>query len=195
MTTKIREIRLRRGLTQEQLARRAKTTGATISRWETHPSRVTIPVLENLAKILDVSPADLLPGISRETPRKSGNVAMIHSLDDTRAVAFDLVELDSLTETSVELIAVLQVRGDAMAPTLHDGDRCLVDTSETEASSAGIYCLQMGRTAQVRRLSTNPVNGKINIMCDNKTYGDHVDVPPSAVNIIGKVIWVGHRLQ
>jgi phage repressor protein C with HTH and peptisase S24 domain len=89
---------------------------------------------------------------------------------------------------------MLRVKGDAMTPTLHEGDQCLVDTSDTDIFATGIYCIQIGRTAQPRRLSVNPINGRINIRCDNQTYGEYLDVEPNAVKVIGRIIWFGHKL-
>jgi len=193
MKTRIREIRQQRGMTQEQLAKLAKTTGATISRWETHPSRVTVPTLQNLARILDVSPSELL-GISPAAKTGGRGVAMIRNLSADALMAFDVSELENITNTPAEVLAVLYVKGDAMEPTLHDGDRALVDMSDAEVFTAGVYCVQIGRTAQVRRLSVSPVNGMINIKCDNAAYGEYADVAPNAVKVIGRVVWVGHRL-
>jgi len=193
MKTRIREIRQQRGLTQEQLAKLAKTTGATISRWESHPSRVTVPTLQNLARILDVTPSDLL-GISPAAKTGGRGVAMIRNLSADALMAFDVSELENIANTPAEVLAVLYVKGDAMVPTLHDGDRALVDLSDAEVFAAGIYCIQMGRTAQVRRLSVNPVNGMVNIRCDNTAYSEFADVAPNAVKVIGRVVWVGHKL-
>ena len=193
MTTRIREFRQLRGMTQEQLARLAKTTGATISRWESQPSRVTVPTLQNIARILDVTPADLLGNIAT-TKTITRGVAMIRNLSGDALTAFDIGELENITESSAEVLAVLYVKGDAMEPTLHDGDRAIVDTSDAEIFASGIYCIQLGRTAQVRRLSVNPVNGTLDVSCDNPKYDIYRDVQPNAVKVIGRVVWVGKRL-
>ena len=193
MVTKIREVRLWRGLTQEELARKTKTTAATISRWENYPSRVNINVLENLARVLDVSPAELLAGVNQQKI-KSGDVVMIQGIDTTHANPFDPALLESMTKTPAENMAMLEVRGDAMSPTLHEGDQCLVNTTDRNIFAPGIYAIQMGQTAQVRRLFVNPVNGRVTIKCDNQTYEDYSDIEPNAIRVIGKIIWVGRRL-
>ena len=193
METRIKEIRLWRGLTQFDLAKKAKTTAATISRWENYPSRVSIDTLNNLARILDVQPAELLGGIKPST-EYSGEIVMIRGINDAQSNPFDPSTLESLTRTPAESLAMLRVKGDSMSPTLDDGDQALVDTTDADIYAGGLYCIQLGQTAQVRRLSVNPVNGRINIMCDNSAYDDYTDVEPNAVKIIGKLVWRGHKL-
>jgi len=191
--THIKEIRLWRGMTQEELAKLAKTTSATISRWENYPSRVSVDVLTNLARILDVHPAELLAGV-RSQSQPSGGVVMIRVLESKQSNPFDPAILEAVTRTPAADLAMMNVKGDAMSPTLQNGDQCLVDTSDTDVFSSGLYCIQLGRTAQVRRLSVNPINGKINIRCDNKSYDDYVDVKLDAVKVIGRVIWRGQKI-
>jgi transcriptional regulator with XRE-family HTH domain len=181
-------------MTQGQLAKRAKTTAATISRWETQPSRVSVETLTNLASILDVEPADLLADVKGKSQTLTGNIIMIHGIDGTQANPFDAAMLESLTRTPAADLAMLKISGDAMTPTLHAGDHCLVDTSDTDIVSTGVYCIQIGRSAHPRRLSVNPINGRIDIRCDNKSYGDYLDVEPNAVKVIGRVVWCGHKI-
>lgn len=57
---RIRELRIRRGLTQAELAEKAGTTAATISRLETNAMTVSTDWLERLATILAVHPAELI---------------------------------------------------------------------------------------------------------------------------------------
>jgi len=193
-STKIREIRQLRGLTQEQLAGRVPTTAATISRWETHPSRVSVDVLNNLARILDVSPADLLADVKGKPSKQKGDIVMIRGIEGARANPFDPTTLESLTKTPATDLAMLWVKGDAMVPTLCEGDHCLVDTSNADIFSSGIYCIRIGNTAQPRRLSVNPIDGRVNIRCDNKSYGDYLNVEPHTVKVIGRIIWFSHKL-
>jgi transcriptional regulator with XRE-family HTH domain len=193
LDTKIREIRLWRGLTQEDVAKKAKTSAATISRWEKYPSRVTVPILNNLAKILDVSPTDFLADI--KPARMAGDeVVMLRGLVEPINTPFSSTVLKSLTKSPADDLAMLYVHGDAMQPTLGEGDQCLVDTADRDISAPGIYCIQLGQAAQARRLSLNPINGRINILCDNRAYDDYSDVDPQMIRVIGRIIWVGHRL-
>ena len=57
---KLKEIRLRAGLTQEQLAESCNTTQNCISRWETGKVQPSIEVLRQLASVLRCTTDELL---------------------------------------------------------------------------------------------------------------------------------------
>ncbi|MCS6987756.1 MAG: helix-turn-helix transcriptional regulator [Sphingomonadaceae bacterium] len=69
MTSRLREIRMARGLTLAEVAARCRppTTAVTIGRLETGLRRLTLPWLERLARALDCDPVDLLPGPARSS--------------------------------------------------------------------------------------------------------------------------------
>ena len=56
----LREIRLKRGLSQEELAHRADIHRTYVSSLERCQYSATIDMVETLARILDVEPSDLL---------------------------------------------------------------------------------------------------------------------------------------
>jgi transcriptional regulator with XRE-family HTH domain len=56
----LREIRLKRGLSQEELAHRADIHRTYVSSLERCQYSATIDMVETLARILEVEPADLL---------------------------------------------------------------------------------------------------------------------------------------
>jgi len=60
MTNQIKAIREQRGLTQDELARRTGTTGATISRLESGRRKLSQEYMESIAKVLSVDPGDLV---------------------------------------------------------------------------------------------------------------------------------------
>jgi transcriptional regulator with XRE-family HTH domain len=63
-------LRLAKGLTQVQLARKAKVTQATVSGLETgRTKRVDFPVLERLAAVLGVAPHRLFQTVTRARRR------------------------------------------------------------------------------------------------------------------------------
>lgn len=78
--TRIAEARQEKGWSTEELARRCKTSGATMSRWQSGKQRVSFDDLELLAKLLEkpvqyflpewyVDPESLPPQIARLTNR------------------------------------------------------------------------------------------------------------------------------
>jgi transcriptional regulator with XRE-family HTH domain len=60
---RIRELRLARGWTEEQLGAHAGVTTLDVSHVETGEPDVSVSTLEKLAAALDVSPAELFSGI------------------------------------------------------------------------------------------------------------------------------------
>lgn len=82
----LRALRTRRGLTQEQLARRLHVSGAAVSKWETGKCLPDLTKLEALAEVLDVGILELMRcggavgepssgGRPRSPPRKGGTAA------------------------------------------------------------------------------------------------------------------------
>jgi DNA-binding Xre family transcriptional regulator len=66
----LREARVAAGLTQVQLAKRAKVRQATVSDLETgKPGRIDLEVLDKLCRVLGLEPGDLL---KRESSNRRG---------------------------------------------------------------------------------------------------------------------------
>ena len=90
--TLLREARLRAGLTQEELARRAGTTQSAISRWESGSTR---PPLEMLRRLVRACGLDLRVGIREYDSdattllERTVSLSPAERLDEvTRAAAF-----------------------------------------------------------------------------------------------------------
>jgi transcriptional regulator with XRE-family HTH domain len=66
---RIRELRLARGWTEEQLGAHAGVTTLDVIRVETDALDVSVSTLEKLAAALDVTPADLLGGLVQLSPK------------------------------------------------------------------------------------------------------------------------------
>jgi len=63
--TRLQAARNRAGLSQEQLAHRAKLHQVTVSLIENGRRAVTLTTLEKLARALQVAPADLVPPLRK----------------------------------------------------------------------------------------------------------------------------------
>lgn len=122
--TLIRRIRQDRGLTLGDVAKRMDCAPATVSRWEREPGRVTVPVLRNLARVLDCDVADLLrAGRARVANTWGVGIVRLDPITDEGEPCFLSREtLAALTDTPPDQLRVLRVVGDAMLPTLRDGD-------------------------------------------------------------------------
>lgn len=104
---------------------------------------------------------------------------------------------EELQSTEANL-AILETRGDSMAPTLHSGDRVVIDTSHRVPSPDGIYAIRDGYgLIVVKRLQTllrsNPP--RIRIISDNTAnQPEEVDAEEFQEQIVGRVLWGIKRL-
>ena len=74
----IRELREKRSMTQRELAEKIQVSDKTVSKWETEKGLPDIGIIEDLAKALGVSLAELLTGDYRENENVSANMRKLH---------------------------------------------------------------------------------------------------------------------
>lgn len=74
----IKELREKRRITQKELAEIINVSDKTVSKWETGKGLPDISIIEELAKALGVSIAELLTGDLRENENLSGNMRKMH---------------------------------------------------------------------------------------------------------------------
>jgi hypothetical protein len=92
-------------------------------------------------------------------------------------------------------LSVIRVDGDSMSPTLSDGDEILVDRDDGAGRLRdGIYVLRIEETLVVKRLALGP-GGRLSVRSDNDAYPGWPDLEPAAVDVVGRVVWVGRRLR
>lgn len=86
------------------------------------------------------------------------------------------------------------VHSDEMEPTLKSGDNVLIDTGIRTVVEAGIYLLGTQSSIAFRRISYNPVTGKLQVAADNKAYSDFDEVEPEKLSIRGRIIGIFRRI-
>jgi hypothetical protein len=92
-------------------------------------------------------------------------------------------------------LSVIRVDGDSMSPTLSDGDEILVDREDGAGRLRdGIYVLRVEEALVVKRLAVGP-GGRLSVRSDNDAYPGWPDIEPGAVDVVGRVVWVGRRLR
>lgn len=74
----IKELREKKKYTQKELAERLKISDKAVSKWETNRGLPDIGIIEDLAKVLGVSIAELLTGDCRENENSAGNMKKTH---------------------------------------------------------------------------------------------------------------------
>jgi len=89
-------------------------------------------------------------------------------------------------------LRLLTASGDAMRPTLQDGDLLIVDTAATAISGGALYALRIGGEIVIRRLDRR-FDGGLRVMADNDRYPPQ-DIPPEAaatLAVLGEIAWTG----
>ncbi len=94
-----------------------------------------------------------------------------------------------------DMLSLIRVDGESMAPTLSDGDDIMVDRSDgVDRLRDGIYVLRMDDVLMVKRVALTPRRGRFSVRSDNPLYPTWEDVEPELVSILGRVIWAGRRV-
>ncbi len=127
----------------------------------------------------------------------TGPGALANREDTISRFGFDARWLRTVA-SSPQNVSAISVRGESMLPTLSEGDEILVDRGDAaERLRDGIYVLRVEEALLVKRIALNPagIGGRrLSIRSDNPAYPDWEDCDPVAVQIIGRVIWVGRRM-
>ena len=133
----------------------------------------------------------LVPYHAADRPASAGG---LRESSTSAARPFCLRQLAALTGSAPDSLLVLTVRGDSMSPTLNDGDEVLVDSAECTPRRDAIFAIRHAGVLQVKRLSVNPITGRVTVRNDNPLYESWPDCDPEGIDILGRVIWAGRRL-
>jgi phage repressor protein C with HTH and peptisase S24 domain len=148
------------------------------------------------AKKLALNPrhdADLwrLPVYDIDAP--AGDGPYVTDDDPIYEIAFSPKMLSGLTNATNNELAVLQVRGDSMSPTLVDGDQVLVDVTKKNINYDGVFLLRYDDALRIKRIDKNPSTNHFLVKSDNPIY-DPFEVEAENLDVVGRVVWVGRRL-
>jgi len=111
------------------------------------------------------------------------------------SLPFRMSVLQSLGIDSSESVIACLAHGDSMMPTIGDGDLLLVDRTVRSAPGDGLYLIRgYGSEGLIKRVSLNPVTGRLTMRSDNPLYPVWQDCPTESVTILGRIIWQGRRL-
>lgn len=59
----------------------------------------------------------------------------------------------------------------------------------------GVYVLRMDDSLNVKRVAIEPQGRRISVVSDNPSYPSWNNLERRAVNIVGRVLWFGRKLQ
>lgn len=109
--------------------------------------------------------------------------------------AFDPAWLRRLGASDPALLSIIRVEGDSMLPLLADGDEIMVDRADATARLRdGVYALRVEDALMVKRIAVSPEGGRLSVRSDNPAYPSWPDCDRAAIDIVGRVIWMGRRL-
>lgn len=110
-------------------------------------------------------------------------------------IAFDPAWLRRVARGAPDQLSIIRVDGDSMMPTLVNGDDILVDRGDgAERLRDGVYVLRIEGALVVKRLAVNPMARTLSIGSDNPAYPTWPHCDPSAVDVVGRVVWAGRRI-
>lgn len=117
--------------------------------------------------------------------------------DGAHAVSYAMFRsawLRNLTATPFSQLAVVQMSGDSMEPTLNHGDQALADTTQTNLRREGLYVLRLENILMIRRVTMHPATRRVTIGSDNARYKPYEDLDPDGLDALGRLIWIGRTL-
>lgn len=130
-----------------------------------------------------------------EVAASAGGGAFVESEQIVDYLSFRSEWVRNALGVSLNALALINVIGDSMEPTLSDGDVVLLDTTLRGVQDSAIYVMQLNGTLLVKRIQ-HRLDGSLEVMSDNSRYKPET-VSGEAINqlkIIGRVVWAGRKM-
>lgn len=215
--TRVRRAREAAGLSQQELARAVGIKQPSIQAIESGRAKGSKHLVA-IARATGASadwlaagdhhgnPAERVVLFERKPEPASDNIVNIMGTEYARVPVFDMREgwpmrqpfdhhmmglalLRSMTGAALSEIAILQVDGDAMSPTVSGRDWVVVDKSLNRIAGSGLYVLHTAGAVVVQRVVRHAGSGAITLTSDNPKY------PPQTIDDALKVASVGRVLM
>lgn len=92
-------------------------------------------------------------------------------------------------------VAILPIVGEAMEPTLCNGDEVMISRVRTQESvREGLYAVRGSSEIFVRRIAIDPTKNRLTVLTDHPAYPSWQGIQRKGVDIVGRVIWIGARV-
>ena len=213
ITMEEQEFRRRLRLIMQQfgsvadLARAVGVSDNAIYKWVSGRGQPSMVSLVNLARAARVSVEWLATGqeanardardseageyvyLPRHSARAQAGRITMQSAQIVDHVALKSEWLSQRLGAEPKSVMLVEAVGDAMSPTIDEGDLVLVDLRELRYRYDGVYALRSGGDIAIKRLQRRP-DGKLIIRSDNPKYEPAV-VAPESIVIVGRAIWIG----
>lgn len=130
-----------------------------------------------------------------EVGASAGGGAVIHSEQIVDHLSFKSDWVRNALGVPVKDLALINVLGDSMEPTLSDGDLILIDMSTRRVKDNAVYVLQLNGSLLVKRIQRK-LDGSVLVRSDNTIYEPETvnSEMLDSLNIIGRVVWCGRRM-
>lgn len=155
--------------------------------------------LDWLAGGKGAAPASLLkePGAGAYTAKRPGAAYTPVPNNDPAAapsLAFDAAWLAQLCGARDAQLCLLEMRGDAMEPTLRAGDLLLIDRRISRVVQDGLYAVQLPAGVEIKRVQKRAA-GALLLGCDNPRFKNVAltGAAAKAIKLLGQVVWFGRR--
>lgn len=125
----------------------------------------------------------------------AGNGAVIHDESVVDHLAFKRNWITRTLGLDPKSLALIDVAGDSMSPTINDGDLILLDTRPEHVRAEGIYVINLAGALLVKRLRMR-LSGVVDVVSDNERYGTETisGEQLASLQIVGRVVWQGRRV-
>ena len=92
-------------------------------------------------------------------------------------------------------VAILPIFGEAMEPTLRNGDEVMISRVRFQESvREGLYAIRGSSEIFVRRIAIDPTKNRLTVLTDHPAYPSWQGIQRKGVDIVGRVIWIGARV-
>ena len=93
-------------------------------------------------------------------------------------------------------VAILPIVGEAMQPTLQNGDEVIIQRLRShDVLHDGLYAVRGLSETFVRRIALDPTKNRISVLTDHPAYPSWNGVQRKAINVVGRVIWIGSQVS
>ena len=179
----LKEIRISKGMSQEDLAKLLQTTKASVSRYEREDQRITLPLLQRLSNALRCSMSELIG--EKEFNQQTVQIEMLPNSKNKGTIMIDKGILDTVNiqKSTKGHFCV----GDNMSPTIRHDDFYLVDTALLDISQNGIFLIGADGDVFLVRSTRNKITKAISLSYDNPLIENIGEVKIKDVKVIGQV--------
>ncbi|MGN1250748.1 MAG: LexA family protein [Candidatus Spyradocola sp.] len=193
----IREMRLKKGISQKELAAKLHVHQTAVSQWENGRTSPDNELLSKIADVFDISVDYLLGRENAELSSPTDLYVKIPVLGEVQAGLpmeaieniLDYEEINFALSTTGEYFG-LQIRGSSMEPRMIEGDVVIVRKQEDAESGDTVVVLVNGDDATVKKLKKMPDG--IMLIPNNPAfeplYYSAKEINELPVRIIGKVV-------